>query len=98
MNLRTLMQAGPTKANELFAKLGETSDGAVKTREKLFAELKTELELHATSRSNIFFPSSGGIQKQRNLLARRSRTIKIFVRNSAILRRYRRMTRPSPSN
>ena len=43
MNLRTLMQVGPTKANELFAKLAETSDGAVKTREKLFAELKGEL-------------------------------------------------------
>lgn len=30
MNLRTLMQVGPTKANELFARLAETSDGAVK--------------------------------------------------------------------
>jgi len=33
MNLRTLMQVGPAKANELFARLAETSDGAVKTRE-----------------------------------------------------------------
>src|SRR5690348_15283244 len=46
MSLRTLMQAGPAKVNELFAKLSETSDGAVKTREKLFSELKAELELH----------------------------------------------------
>jgi hypothetical protein len=28
MNFQTLMQAGPTKANELFARLAETSDGA----------------------------------------------------------------------
>src|SRR4051794_7644076 len=40
MNLRTPMQAGPAKANEVFAKLAETSDGAGKTREKLFAEPK----------------------------------------------------------
>ncbi len=38
MTLRTLMLAGPAKANELFARLAETSDGAVKTRERLFAE------------------------------------------------------------
>jgi len=56
MNLRTLMQAGPAKANELFAKLAETSDGAVKTREKLFTELKAELELHASLEEEHLFP------------------------------------------
>lgn len=56
MNLRTLMQVGPTKANELFAKLAETSDGAVKTREKLFAELKGELELHTSLEEQHLFP------------------------------------------
>ena len=56
MNLRTLMQAGPAKANELFAKLSETSDGAVKTREKLFAELKAELELHTSLEEQHLFP------------------------------------------
>ena len=40
----------PPKANELFAKLSETSDGALKTREKLFADLKAELELHTSKR------------------------------------------------
>ena len=56
MNLRTLMQVGPTKANELFARLAETSDGAVKTREKLFAELKGELELHTSLEEQHLFP------------------------------------------
>src|SRR3954452_1268038 len=56
MNLRTLMQVGPTKANELFARLSETSDGAVKTREKLFAELKAELELHTSLEEEHLFP------------------------------------------
>ncbi|MGK7871286.1 DUF2382 domain-containing protein [Falsiroseomonas sp. E2-1-a20] len=56
MTLRTLMQAGPAKANELFAKLSETSDGAVKTREKLFSDLKAELELHTGLEEQHLFP------------------------------------------
>lgn len=56
MSFRILMQAGPAKANELFARLSETSDGAVKTREKLFAELKAELELHASLEEQHLFP------------------------------------------
>jgi len=56
MNFRTLMQAGPAKANELFARLAETSDGALKTREKLFTELKSELELHTSLEEQHLFP------------------------------------------
>ncbi|MBV9748092.1 MAG: hemerythrin domain-containing protein [Acetobacteraceae bacterium] len=56
MTLRTLMQAGPAKANELFARLAETSDGAVKTRERLFAELKTELETHVDLEEQHLYP------------------------------------------
>ncbi len=56
MSFRTLMQAGPTKANELFVKLSETSDGAVRTREKLFTELKAELELHTSLEEQHLFP------------------------------------------
>jgi stress response protein YsnF/iron-sulfur cluster repair protein YtfE (RIC family) len=50
------MQAGPAKVNELFARLSETSDGAVKTREKLFSELKAELELHTSLEEQHLFP------------------------------------------
>ncbi len=50
------MQAGPAKANELFTKLAETSDGALKTRERLFAELKAELEQHADLEEQHLFP------------------------------------------
>jgi Domain of unknown function (DUF2382)/Hemerythrin HHE cation binding domain len=56
MTLRSLMQAGPAKANELFAKLSETSDGAVKTRERLFAELQAELEFHTSLEEQHLFP------------------------------------------
>ncbi len=56
MSLRSVMQAGPAKATELFAKLSETSDGAVKTRERLFTELKAELELHTSLEEQHLFP------------------------------------------
>src|SRR3954471_5288889 len=56
MSFRVLMQAGPAKANELFTRLSDTSDGAVKTREKLFAELKAELELHTSLEEQHLFP------------------------------------------
>src|SRR5215208_6631123 len=41
--IRQLIQTSPARANELFAKLVDTSENAVKTREKLFADLKQEL-------------------------------------------------------
>jgi len=50
------MLAGPTRANELFARLAETTDGAVKTREKLFAELKGQLERHINLEEQHLFP------------------------------------------
>lgn len=56
MSLRTLMQAGSSKANDLFVRLSDTSEGAVKTREKLFTELKVELELHASLEEQHLFP------------------------------------------
>lgn len=56
MTLRTLLQAGPARANDLFSRLSDTSEGAVKTRERLFAELKSELEQHARLEEEHLFP------------------------------------------
>ncbi|MGO4571853.1 phasin family protein [Microvirga sp. 2TAF3] len=50
-------QTSPDRANELFAKLLETSDTAVKTRERLFADLKQELELLANLHEQYLFPA-----------------------------------------
>jgi stress response protein YsnF len=50
------MQAGSSKVNDLFAKLSDTSEGAVKTREKLFGELKAELTLHVSLEEEHLFP------------------------------------------
>ena len=54
--IRQLIQTGPAKANELFAKLGATSENAVRTRERLFADLKEELELLARLEEDHIFP------------------------------------------
>jgi hypothetical protein len=53
---RRFSQAPPDKANELFDKLLATSDNAIKTRERLLAELKEELELLATLQEEHLFP------------------------------------------
>lgn len=50
------MQAGPAKAADLFARLAETSGNAVKTRERLFAELKAGLEQHVDLEQQHLFP------------------------------------------
>jgi stress response protein YsnF len=54
--IRQLIQTSPTRANELFTRLVDTSENAVKTREKLFAELKDELELLASLEEQHLFP------------------------------------------
>src|SRR3954453_19309783 len=53
---RRFSQAPPDKANELFDKLLATSDNAVKTRERLLADLKEELELLAGLQEQHLFP------------------------------------------
>src|SRR5919112_1690677 len=54
--IRQLIQSSPARANELFAKLVDTSENAVKTRERLFSDLKDELEQLATLEEQHLFP------------------------------------------
>src|ERR687898_3429010 len=54
--IRQLIQTSPARTNELFAKLVDTSENAVKTREKLFGELKDELERLASLEEQHLFP------------------------------------------
>src|SRR5215211_1607226 len=54
--IRQLIQSSPARANELFAKLVDTSVNAGKTRERLFGELKEELELFASLEEQHLFP------------------------------------------
>jgi hypothetical protein len=52
---RQFSHTPPDKANELFEKLLATSDAALKTRERLFADLKEELELLASLQEEHLF-------------------------------------------
>ncbi|WP_201842601.1 phasin family protein [Microvirga zambiensis] len=49
-------QTPPDRANELFEKLLATSNTALKTRERLFTDLKAELELLASLQEEHLFP------------------------------------------
>jgi len=54
--IRQFIYSSPANAMELFAKLLETSETAVKTRERLFADLKEELELVIQREEQHLFP------------------------------------------
>jgi stress response protein YsnF len=54
--IKQLIQTSPTKANELITRLLDTSDTAIKTRERLLADLKAELELLANLEEEHLFP------------------------------------------
>src|SRR3954471_18147907 len=67
--IRQLIQTSPAKANELFAKLVETSGNAVKTRERLFSELKEELELQMKLEEQHLFPVLRKHKETKNLMS-----------------------------
>src|SRR3954462_15092676 len=69
MTITQLIQNSPSKANELFSKLADTSDGAVKTREKLFSELKDELETLSSLEEKHLFPVLRKHQETKDLVA-----------------------------
>jgi len=56
MPARHFSQTPPDRANDLFDKILATSDSAVKTRERLFTDLKDELELLANLQEQHLFP------------------------------------------
>ncbi|GJE43281.1 YsnF/AvaK domain-containing protein [Methylobacterium soli] len=54
--IRQLILASPAKANELFTVLADTSNNAVKTRERILGDLKSELEILAKLEEEHLFP------------------------------------------
>ena len=56
MNAFTLLKNDHDKVAGILEKLDETTERAVKTREELFAQLKTELDIHAEIEETIFYP------------------------------------------
>jgi len=54
--IRQFIHTNPARAMELFAKLLDTSETAIKTRERLFGELKQELDVVAKLEERHLFP------------------------------------------
>lgn len=56
MNAFTLLKADHKKVAGLLEKIDATTERGVKTREELFGQLKTELDVHARVEETIFYP------------------------------------------
>lgn len=56
MNVYTLLKKDHEKVKSIFKALGETTERAVKKRETLFAQLKSELTIHAEAEEAVFYP------------------------------------------
>ena len=56
MNAFTLLKADHKKVAGILEKLDSTTERGVKTREELFTQLKTELDVHARIEETIFYP------------------------------------------
>jgi Hemerythrin HHE cation binding domain len=76
MTLQQTLQANTGKTKELFDKLAQTSDQAVKTRENLFGDLARELRLHAEVEQKHVLPALRGNDKTKELAADAARTNK----------------------
>jgi hypothetical protein len=56
MNAFTLLKEDHKKVAGILEKIDATTERGVKTREELFAQLKTELDIHAEIEETIFYP------------------------------------------
>ena len=56
MNAFELLKTDHEKVAGIFAKLEETTERAIKTREELFGKLKEELDIHAHIEETILYP------------------------------------------
>lgn len=56
MNVFTLLKADHKKVAGILEKIDSTTERGVKTREELFTQLKTELDVHARIEETIFYP------------------------------------------
>lgn len=56
MNAFELLKADHKKVSGIFEKLDSTTERGVKTREELFTQLKTELDIHAQIEEQILYP------------------------------------------
>ncbi len=87
MSIQHAMNIGPAKINDLFARLADTTDGAARKREAVFAELTAEINLVAELEEKHLLP----------LLARHDETKSVVAAaredNAAIRRQLEELSR-----
>jgi len=62
-----LLKADHRKVEELFKKLEDTTERAVKTRTELFEKLNQELTAHALAEEAVLYPASKDMDETREL-------------------------------
>jgi hypothetical protein len=67
MNAFDILKEDHKKVSDLFEKLEPTTERAIKTREELFAKLKTELDVHAHIEETILYPVLKEVEETRDI-------------------------------
>ena len=67
MNAFTLLKTDHKKVAGILEKLDSTTERGVKTREELFTQLKTELDVHARIEETIFYPALQDADETRDI-------------------------------
>jgi|ERR1043166_1133231 iron-sulfur cluster repair protein YtfE (RIC family) len=67
MNPFTLLKADHKKVAGILEKIDATTERGIKTREELFGQLKTELEVHTRIEETILYPALKEVDKTRDI-------------------------------
>lgn len=67
MNAFTLLKEDHKKVAGILEKIDSTTERGVKTREDLFTQLKTELDVHARIEETIFYPALEDADETRDI-------------------------------
>lgn len=67
MTVFELLKKDHQKVADIFKQIDETTERAVKTREDLFARLKTELDIHAELEEAILYPALKEFEESREI-------------------------------
>jgi hemerythrin-like domain-containing protein len=67
MNVFQLLKQDHQKVDGIFQQLEPTTERAEKTRQELFAKLRTELEIHTQIEEQVFYPSIKQVAETREI-------------------------------
>lgn len=67
MNAFDILKEDHKKVSDLFEKLEPTTERAIKTREELFAKLKTELDVHSHIEETLLYPVLKEFEETRDI-------------------------------